>query len=193
MTSPAALQALLNGDTDNYFAAMTPGGIEAQEAQGQKTFVNSSTLPKDINDRNITRKTLEDMGIVFGNDADDLFVNVTLPAGWKKVATDHSMWSELKDEKDRKRAMIFYKAAFYDRSAHMNLSSRFSLNAYHRNDQDQLETVVMDGDAIIFSAGSRASDYSDESYRIGDEQSKVANTWLNEHYPDWKNPLAYWD
>ena len=44
-----------------------------------------------------------------------------MPNGWKKQATDHSMWSELIDDKGKVRATIFYKAAFYDQRAFLNL------------------------------------------------------------------------
>ena len=57
------------------------------------------------------------MGVVYGEDVDDLFVNVTLPPSWQVNPTDHSMWSELVDSDGVVRAQIFYKAAFYDRSA----------------------------------------------------------------------------
>ncbi len=57
------------------------------------------------------------MGIEFLQEADDLFVFAILPDGWKKQATDHDMHSELIDDKGVVRARIFYKAAFYDRSA----------------------------------------------------------------------------
>ena len=94
--------------------------IENQEKRGQEKFVNSEVLPKRINMG--TREQLEEMGIVFGKDVDDLFVYVTLPEGWKKVATDHSMWSRLVDDKGQERASIFYKAAFYDRDAFLGIS-----------------------------------------------------------------------
>jgi hypothetical protein len=74
---------------------ITPGGIEAQEARGQRQFVNSATLPRRC--IGCTREQVERMGVVFGADVDALFVNVTLPDGWSKVPTTHSMWSELRD------------------------------------------------------------------------------------------------
>ena len=37
--SPAAIRALAEGDIENFFVAATPGGIEAQEARGQRAFV----------------------------------------------------------------------------------------------------------------------------------------------------------
>ena len=122
--NPAAIIALAQGDIENALIAATPGGIEAQEARGQQEFAANSTLPRSGNSWNSScREQLEEMGIVFGEDVDDLFVEVKLPEGWKKVPTDHSMWTDLVDEKGRKRASIFYKAAFYDMSAHISICS----------------------------------------------------------------------
>jgi hypothetical protein len=113
----AALAAALRGDLKNATVASTPGGIEAQEAQGQKDFCASASLPKNIHGG---RQQFEEMGIKFLDDADDIFVNVELPPMWKVEPTDHSMWNTLVDEKGNKVAEIFYKAAFYDRSAFMH-------------------------------------------------------------------------
>ncbi len=107
----AALAAAAAGQTENFIAASTPGGIEAQEVAGQIAFVANETLPKD------GIECVKAMGVKVLDAADDLFVNVQLPDGWRKKPTDHSMWSELLDDKGVKRAAIFYKAAFYDRSA----------------------------------------------------------------------------
>lgn len=101
---------------ENFMAASTPGGIEKQEAQGQKDFVISTHLPIDC-----PRQKLEKLGFEFGEKVDDIFVEVKMPKGWKKLATEHSMWSELIDDKGKVRASIFYKAAFYDRSAFLRL------------------------------------------------------------------------
>src|SRR5262245_36184498 len=115
--TPAALSALAKGDFENFIAASTPGGIEAQEKAGQAELVRSAKLPKE----GYLRETAEALGIVFSGDIDDLFVAVTLPTGWRLQATDHSMHSDLLDEQGRRRAGVFYKAAFYDRAAHMSL------------------------------------------------------------------------
>lgn len=97
-----------------------------QEAQGQKELVNSEVLPTKINSpRDVDVKAkLTELGFKFGNvvDGDPLFQEVTLPAGWKKVATDHSMWSKVVDDQGRERISIFYKAAFYDRDAFMSVT-----------------------------------------------------------------------
>lgn len=94
-----------------------PGGIEAQERRGQQELVASTSLPTEVHGR----EWFEAQGVVFGDvlPGDNLFCNATLPAGWKKVATDHDMWSDLVDAEGNKVGAIFYKAASYDRSAFM--------------------------------------------------------------------------
>lgn len=117
--TPAALRALLEGDYDNFATAATPGGIERQEAQGQRDLVNSANLPTEA-----PWKELAALGVIKGERVDDLFTSATLSEGWKKEATDHSMWSKLVDADGKVIAQIFYKAAFYDRSAHMYLVAK---------------------------------------------------------------------
>ena len=96
--------------------------IERQEARGQEQLVGSDLLPTDC--PKDVKTALEAAGVVFGEvvSGDALFRHVSLPTGWKKVATDHAMWSTLVDDTGRERAKIFYKAAFYDRRAFLQSS-----------------------------------------------------------------------
>ncbi len=205
--TPAALGAFVKGDVSNFLTAAIPGGVEAQEVQGQTDFVASETLPRELL-HGTTREQLESLGIIFGGDIDDIFVEVKLPDGWKKVPTEHSMWSELLDDKGRARAQIFYKAAFYDRRAHLDLMSHFSYGVQPVcgwQDPNCLKHewhgVVMDGDMIIWVVKTRLSpqpDISDDElmrkwYQEQDALRCLAHVWLMENYPDWENPLAYWD
>ena len=98
-----------------------PGMIEASESRGQRELVSSTQLPTQVRG---DKQRLIDAGVVFGEQCkgDKLFCEATLPPGWKKEATDHSMWSKLVDADGVERASIFYKAAFYDRAAFMNVS-----------------------------------------------------------------------
>lgn len=202
------LAALLEGDIENAIIAETPGGIEAQEAQGQRDFVASEMLPIECN--LCTREQLEEMGITFGEPVDDLFIRVQLPAGWRKVPTDHSMWSRLLDDQDRERAMIFYKAAFYDRTAHISLKTRFSYGVDPVRGWDDPDyqkggwhCVVTDAGEAIWTAEEQVGPepaYDPDGNRDGwlewyDRKSalgKLGKEWLDEHYPDWRNPVAYW-
>ena len=99
-----------------------PGAIVAQEVTGQREFVASTQLPTDM--RGNARTVLEEAGVVFGDISSDdpLFCDATLPEGWRKEATEHHMWSKLIDQDGNERASIFYKAAFYDRSAFLSVT-----------------------------------------------------------------------
>lgn len=177
---------------EEVFAHAIVGGTDAairyQEAHGQQALVNSAALPKRC-----PRAELEQMGVVFGDDADDLFVNVALPAGWRKQATDHSMWSNLLDDQGRKRGAIFYKAAFYDRNAFMDLSRRINVTRDYCDD-DTVAVLVKRDDETLFSTEPIKRDLKGRDYFVAsDAAEQAAIAWADEHYPDWRSPLAYWD
>jgi len=189
--SPAAVSALIKGDRDNFMVATTPGGIEAQEKQGQTDFVATAILPLDLN-RSCTWEQLAQIGIIKGELVDDIFVRVTLPPGWSKRPTDHSMWSELLDEQQRVRASIFYKAAFYDRSAHLNLAPRYQCHMDWVIPDDYPSGryyAVQDCHTVIWRTADQAAH---NEYAKQEKLRAEALAWLTEHYPDWQNPLAYW-
>lgn len=192
---PATFAALLKGDIENAIIAETPGGIEAQEAQGQQQFAMSESLP--IECIGCTREQLEKIGIIFGDPVDDLFVAVKLPDGWRKATTDHPLWTDLIDDKGCKRAMMFYKAAFYDRHAHISLTNRYSSGVDYDFIEDNCRTkrrcVVKDIDNIIYQ--TKEIEWNDDrpDWEVERALEKEANDWLDDHYPDHDNPLAYWD
>jgi hypothetical protein len=190
-----------DGAMQTFFGTMAGGSfgdtIMAQESAGQSGLVNSNTLPSDMSAEG--RQVLEQAGVVFGDPVpgDDMFVNVNLPEGWRKVATSHSMWSDLVDDKGRKRASMFYKAAFYDRSAHLNTNRRFAIGMdYDRSDKGVIVKFVTDGDTKAFA--TKEYPYTGEKYREHYKTQDSAATdevkaWLEEHYPNWEDASAYWD
>jgi hypothetical protein len=120
------------------------------------------------------------------------------------------MWSYLVDEKGRERAAIFYKAAFYDRDAHISITSRYSYSVepacgYEDENYQSSEWigVVKDAGKAIWQSPVRVPPepkynqenrepwraWYDSKQELGDELSQ----WLSEHYPDWQNPTAYWE
>jgi hypothetical protein len=129
--TPAALVAALSGDVENFVVASTPGGIEAQEKRGQIEQSLDETLPVDGTSTEAQRKEFEALGFVFKMDRaaaqsqgrNELFVPVAFPKDWRKKPTEHSMWTDILDGEGNKRGSIFYKAAFYDRSAHVHLEN----------------------------------------------------------------------
>lgn len=116
--TPATLQALASGDLANATFAATPGGIKKQEAEGQAALAKTDVMPIELRP---SRSAFEAVGFSFGDTIDDIFRQATLPDGWCKRPTDHSMHTELVDENGAVRGNIFYKAAFYDRKADANL------------------------------------------------------------------------
>jgi hypothetical protein len=186
--TPAALGALAKGDLANAVAAMTPGGIEAQESAGQRALTsNFLTLPIDMD-----RQAGEAFGFVYGDAEDDLFVQVTPPEGWNLRASDHAMWSYVHDAQGVQRASIFYKAAFYDRRAGGHWDARYAVEREHGDDHvytafkavDRATGETLFREELSDGEGSDYSVYSLVDQRISD--------LLTERFPDWRNPVAYW-
>lgn len=109
----------------DWLCGKNPRAIETQKAVGQMELVRSDQLPARVEYPRGARAEMvyEKMGIkVIGrSEDDDQFLDVELPPGWRKRATEHYMWSELIDDTGKVRATIFYKAAFYDRDAFINI------------------------------------------------------------------------
>lgn len=180
------------------------GMILRQEAQGQRSFVGSDTLPTRIHSveclAGAVKEYLQAAGIKFLGPVadDDLFQYVELPQGWKKVPTDHSMWSHLLDDKGRERAAIFYKAAFYDRDAHLTLTSRFQVKYnYDREDKEGVAVVeVTDGTHVAYTTEPIAlpeDKHSLESLMMQDAAMADAEGWVEMRHPNWRDPKVYWD
>jgi hypothetical protein len=189
--NPAAIGALAKGDIENFVIASIPGGIERQEAAGQADLVKSADkLPKRIVTNGITREHLTDAwGITFGDDADDIFVNVTFPAGWSIRPTDHSIHSDLVDAAGVCRAGIFYKAAFYDRKAHLSLKRRYIVQNDYEKPESRVTVIDNKTGSVIHECGTAKY----EDFKEGDALDRDGDIWLAANFPDHRNPLAYWD
>ena len=206
--------------------------IENQEKRGQADVVRNQRLPKRINDNSLshdiywkgvtsdmdyeerlkiitrnrteyTKAQYEKMGIKIIGEYDDLFWNVTLPDGWEIKATEHSMWNDLYDDKGRKRANFFYKAAFYDRDAFINFCTRFTVIVEHTAPYDadyevwkasDYQGKIKDGDEIIYCTECvpPIGTYSGDDVIKTHLRDKVVS-FIEEHYPNYKDINAYWD
>lgn len=178
----------------------TRGAVRDQEGQGQKSFVGSDTLPREMYGQSgyITEEVLKKAGVRFLGPVEDdaLFQYVELPEGWEKVPTDHPMWSHLVNKKGRPRAEIFYKAAFYDRDAHLTLLTRFSVEMnYDKFEQELAQARIKDCGEVVHKTKEVefSTDNIEEEEKAAREVGQLAAEWLDEEYPDWQNPAAYWD
>lgn len=230
--TPAAVVAAVDGNLENFMAAVTPGGIEAQEARGQRDFVRSTMLPFEMRAGGRLYAGPDEFwpvsmltgwqvatawGIKFGHfdsEADRLFVEAELPSGWEKIPTGHSMWSTLVDDQGRHRAGIFYKAAFYDRKAHMHMESRIQYK--YDYDREQKDGVCMARIIADKRGHSRKTGYKScivlyetepvklpcsrndrdgwrKNAAVHDQVEQQARAWADKNYPDWQDAVAYWD
>jgi hypothetical protein len=214
INNPAALAAAVRGDDTNSIVAQTPGGVEMQEAAAQRAFTHDDRLP--IKGLSQVKPGLERIGFVFGEPLtgqDSIFIQCKLPPGWTKKATDHSMWSDLLDEKGRKRASIFFKGAFYDYDAHISFICRYGVRAMYC-DENGVKVGALEATHKLL----RIEDQSTEPPTIVAQDVPLANPqWdkdreearkretaletagialeaqLKDQYPEYRDPLAYWD
>lgn len=188
--------------------------IENQEKRGQQMVMEYRRLPKATNrcsnirpkrdDFEFTKAQYEKMGIKIIDEYDDLFWNVQLPDGWKIEAATSAIWNYLIDDKGRKRASFFYKAAFYDRDAFINFDTRYTTcidyiddpveSGYEEWRKSPIIGHIRDCEEIIYSTAAKDSF---DDYHM---QDKVENTikeemenYMAEHYPDYKDVNAYWN
>lgn len=194
---------------------LNPNAIERQESEGQQELVNGSQLPRYLNDGGRRQKeAIEDylkMGIeVWARyqgkmcrivkdihsqiDKDELFITAKLPEGWKLIATDHSMWNSLLDANGSKRGSIFYKAAFYDRDAFINLECRYGTkNEYFNGEKDADGCTIQCIMAYDFKAKTALWTSEKLTDKEADSAYNTVSEYLQRNFPDYKNPHAYWE
>lgn len=199
------------------FSGNSPSNaILDQEAAGQQSLTQSDQLPVEGSpeSRRCSREQAEawtSTGIEFGPiTKGEIFRNALLPPGWKLKATDHSMHSELLDGSGRIRATIFYKAAFYDRSAHVNLQQRFYVRKVYDDgdfeDEKDITFQVNDAGTQVFKSaphhvpkfpGHDDMKVFDEWRNSSDAAEAAAKKecleWLVDNgYPEWDHAARYW-
>lgn len=180
-------------------AGLGAPSIEAQEAAGQRTMIASEELPRKLEGAH--QWELEQLGFKFGNEISELFIEAQLPPGWTKVATSHAMHSDILDEQGRKRAGIFYKAAFYDERADMSMVSRYSISAYEKTeDGASYQLAITDSGKVAKSFGvwgsadaNRQRDQIQSEMAVRDKLEAEAKAWLKKRRPLWPNPMLYWN
>jgi len=138
-----------------------------------------------------TREQLEEIGFIFGKAADASCITTLLPVGWEEKTgqqTANSLYSYLVDGKGRKRADIFFTDSVVSNRAGMTLHTRYGIDMY--DDEAAVEgntAVVTDCGVFVHALGTW---YKGTDYALLKGQGEQ---WLDQRYPDWRNPFAYWD
>jgi hypothetical protein len=129
---------------------------------------------------------------------DDVLCQANLPKGWKIVDTEHHMYKDIIDEMGRKRGSMFYKAAIYDKSAHMSLVPRYGVNVDY--DDNGNETIYFGNEEERLFVSGKLGALKSGIGREGWEKYSAdrdallckARAYGNEYYPGFENVLAYW-
>lgn len=183
-------KANLSGFAAEAMALGTSNAIERMEKAGQEQFAQSDILPTADTSKPETEAALKALGFELGGKVpgDDMFRYAKLPKGWTRKPTDHAMYTDILDAKGRKRAVVGYKAAFYDRWVTFYFVHRFDF----RQDYDAPDTIirgnVTDCGKVIHSFEMEKTK-ARNSWSAMDELKLKANAWLTAKYPDF-NPHA---
>ena len=112
--------------------------------------------------------------------------------------------SNLIDDRSRRRASLFYKAAFYDRNAFINIWPRYTTYTAHTLNYDEVGYdewrkspcvgYVEDCGVVIYSTEPKPSfeNYCEQD-KVEDAIKEELENYMAEHYPDYKDSHAYWD
>lgn len=174
--------------------------IEAQEASGQRQLTSSSQLPTNA-DGLAVKAQYEKMGIkvLKESEGDNLFFDVILPEGWEIKASEHSMWSNLIDNKGRIRANIFYKAAFYDRNANIQFLRRFNFEIHKFLPQEKTGSYepvkVKKQKPFVQFEVDEFGNIRNDFYCEEEKQNEVEMVWkpkYKNHYTQIKNTPHYY-
>ena len=147
-----------------------------------------------------TKNQYEEMGIKIIGDCEtnDLFYEVELPEGWSVKQTDHPLWNDVFDDKQRRRAHYFYKA-FDD--AFINFDKRFYVSVIRvpfisdgveSIDKCDFQGVVKDCGNIVFSTSKFPSLGNKQDIRTQDMLYNILYEFMNQTYPNYKDINAYW-
>lgn len=194
-----------------------PEAYERQEAGRAVTFAASKTLPTKLDTSNwevdpneragLARETLEKWGVKFLGlvEGDPSLQHVELPAGWKKVTTYEPRLVMLVDDQDKERARI----CLFSENKVLIIQPRYGIREMPLKEllygNGAISVVVTDGrivtgegEVLYETEPTQPISGKEKAGRLGRarawlQASDRAKAWLDENYPDWRDPLAYWD
>lgn len=119
---------------------------------------------------------------------------VTLPEGWtfKTVGDWIAEGTTIYDDKGRNRiySLHFFPTKRYVPNDSLTIRTRYIVRrgeykAENNHSYSEMEVYDFANQAVIFSAGVVKNNEK--------ELERECVAFLSEHFPDWKNPLVYWD
>lgn len=162
-------------------------------------------------DPNNGKEVLEKFGVEFLDNPEDSqyegeFQSVRLPKGWKVFPSPYEQRPNLRekylglyDDRGRFRARINYFAKTHEKRAFMALQTRITVS---RDVKLYLNNIVIYDIIVDQRPVCETVPVLLEPDRMGGEVEVIAiidtieekiKKLLDENYPDWCNPAAYWD
>lgn len=118
---------------------------------------------------------------------------VELPPEWKIVHAEDQHVLILRDQKNRCRASINK----FPNAHWMDIFTKFDLMISTKESDGKYfaEAKVLEAGEVVYEIEPLHSPRCCylEKYELGQRAKQKAIDWLDENYPDWKNPGAYWD
>lgn len=157
--------------------------------------LNFLMVPKKMSSN---KEVWETIGFTFEEVGDDELCKAILPVGWKfssEIKFNGTTFTTFVDKKGRERGFFSDKTLPYENGNWSSkLWTRFKVSWEFTNPKDwtaPVEVLAMDcaKNTTVFTAG-RCDEVESKEYN---ELERKAKEFLDTNYPDWENPLKYWD
>lgn len=164
-------------------------------------YKERAKIAKD-NKRKFTMDQYARMGITVIKEVDDYLCEVRLPEGWNIRAAD-SLWSDIFDDKGRKRISYFYKGAMWDTVAFSNFLCRYSISILpfddYLSDATYEDRMLKPWSVYLMDCGEKVKKLHEitpttkkEFYEVEDKLRVIGLNYLSNNYPDYDDINAYW-
>lgn len=124
------------------------------------------------------------------------YVRVELPSGWRVIPTNDYKWTNLVDEKGRKRGEIYCMPTFNLPDTYIQACCRYTI-VFVRADLNMSQSIsqVKDCEQVLFTSQPFTFKLHDVESSLSAQHKAGSQSvnWLNEHFPNWRDPSAYWN
>lgn len=143
---------------------------------------------------------------------------VILPEGWTKEDDGGGYWTYVKDAHGKPRFCYFLKICPWDQDAFTRKTTRYSTRRDYgkagfdpeadavvqykiydgRETIYECEPVVVKNESVAFDYATEEArlkriEWHEKTEEVEKQQRAECEAYLDEHFPDWRDTLAYWE
>lgn len=133
----------------------------------------------------------DEYGTFAGTKLENVYPAIVLPVGWKHEAPQEDeisgdVWYLILDDRDRVRIHVQIRTHLHSKGYILTLSysTRYQPN-FIKEEDGRFFNIVEDQSTNTVVWKRQAF--------LGKSKRNESLEWLNQNYPDWENPHAYWD